>query len=489
MNSARNVTQSSFDWLMYTTTGLIVAVFLFGGGARADVLSLVLLRPIVAVTLVALMVLLGRRVFADVPGPFLLLSLSVLLVLVHLVPLPPTIWMQLPGRPEVAEMMLALGVTPGWMPMTLSPIDGWNQFFSLMVPAAMLYAIVGLGRAGAPVVLKLLLVLIFISALLGLLQAIGPSQSWLYFYRITNNGLSVGLFANRNHQAMLLACAFPLIALYASTIRGSAESVRAKSAMAMCGAITLLPLLLVSGSRAGVALGVIGMAAGGLLYRQTGLELRHRPGFTKRFMLPVIGIGVFLLAGLAAVMGGRTTGWDRIVQGDGVDDLRFQALPHIVKAAWSYFPFGSGAGSFVPIFKSVEPDQMISANYFNHAHNDLIEVTLEFGLPGLLLIMIAVLGWAWSVQRLWRLNQATNGEMKSIELFGWAGAAVLLLLGVGSIFDYPLRTPSLAGLGTIAAVWLAWAASPNRNMDVDKSHEYVGQRSSNRLRASNDLEV
>lgn len=488
MNSRRHQASAATGWPLYIAIGLIVAIFLLGGGARSDIVSLVVLRPIVAVTLVALIVLLGRRVLTDVPGPFLLLCLTMLLVAFHLVPLPPAIWTQLPGRSEVADMMSTVGVSLGWMPITLSPIDGWNQLFALMVPLAVLYAIVGLGRSGAPVILRLLLVLISVSAVLGLLQAIGPAQGPLYFYRITNNGLGVGLFANRNHQAIFLACAFPVIALYASTLRGSAESMRGKSAMALCGALALVPLLLVTGSRAGFVLAAIGMVGGGLLFRRSTAQYRDRRKSSMRLILPAMGLGGLGLVGLLAATAGRNTAWDRIIADDAVEDLRFQALPQIIEAAWAYFPFGSGAGSFVPAYKLVEREQLITGAYFNHAHNDLAEVVLEFGLPGLLLILVAVLGWAWSVQRLWRLNQAAGTEMPAVERFGWAGAAVLLILGLGSIFDYPLRTPSLAALGTIAAIWLAWAAGPDRGAGVDEPRGNVGKGGSNRLRASGQVE-
>lgn len=489
MNSMRLKAPTVNRLSLYIAVGLVSIVFLLGGGARADILSLVLLRPIFGFMLVALILIVGWRGFTDVPGPFILLWLTAFLVLLHLVPLPPSIWIHLPGRREIFEMMSVVGVSPGWMPITLSPIDGWNQAFSLLVPLGMLYAMVGIGRTGAPVILRLLLILIAISAILGLLQAIGPAQGPLYFYRITNNGLGVGLFANRNHQAILLACAFPLIALYASTIKGSAEATRGKTIMSMFGAVTLVPLIFVTGSRAGFALATVGMLAGGLLYRRPSAEFRDRRKSMLRFIFPAAGLALTGLIGLAAAMGGRSTSLDRIVEDDAAEDLRFQALPQIIEAAWAYFPFGSGAGSFVPAYKLVERDQLISAFYFNHAHNDVAEVLMEFGLPGLLLILVAVLGWVWSVQRLWRLNKAAGWEMLPTERFGWAGAAVLLILGLGSVVDYPLRTPSLAALGVIAAIWLAWAAGPQRRGYDDEGGRNVGKRGANRLGASGELEI
>lgn len=449
-------------WRRNAAAAVIIAIFLFGGGARADISSLILLRPLMAVTLVILMFVLGRRVFDEAPGPFILLLLAVLLVLAHLVPLPPAVWTALPGRSAVTETMDAVGVVPGWMPFTLSPVDGWNQLFALMIPAGAMYVAVGMGRESSPFLLKLLLMVILASALLGLLQAIGPAQGPLYLYRITNNGLAVGLFSNRNHQAMLLACAFPLLALWASTARGSAEALRAKYIVALCAALALVPLLLVTGSRSGLGLAVLGIVAGLLLFRRSTANFSDRRKGSGGLVVLVLAAGAICLAALAAAFSGRGTAWQRLTEGDAVEDLRFQALPYISEAIWAHFPFGSGAGSFVPVYKLIEPERLISADYFNHAHNDVAEILLEFGLPGLLLMLLGVLGWAWSVQRLWRLHQASDSAMRTDHMFGWAGAAILFILGLGSLVDYPLRTPSLAALVTIAAVWMAWAAKADR---------------------------
>src|SRR3546814_18783044 len=70
---------------------------------------------------------------------------------------------------------------------------------------------------------------------LGLAQVIGPRDGPLYLYEITNNGSAVGLFANRNHQAALLACLFPMLAVYASIDHPSAERMRLK--FALCASV------------------------------------------------------------------------------------------------------------------------------------------------------------------------------------------------------------------------------------------------------------
>src|SRR3546814_15182667 len=58
-----------------------------------------------------------------------------------------------------------------------------------------------------------------------------------------------------------------MLAVYASIDHPSAERMRLKFALCASVALFILPLLLVTGSRAGLVLGVIGLFAGALLYR------------------------------------------------------------------------------------------------------------------------------------------------------------------------------------------------------------------------------
>jgi hypothetical protein len=60
-------------------------------------------------------------------------------------------------------------------------------------------------------------------------------------------------------------------------------------------------------------------------------------------------------------------------------------------------------------------------------------------------------------------------------MLGRAGAVIILLMGLASVGDYPLRTPFLAAYFVICAVWLTTGARAAREgvkltrNDVDRS--------------------
>src|SRR5690606_28665757 len=112
-------------------------------------------------------------------------------------------------------------------------------------------------------------------------------------------------------------------------------------------------------------------------------------------------------------------------------DLTAAAVP-------KYMPFGSGAGTFERIFQILEPDIMLSANYWNHAHNDWLETVLAFGALGAVMMAVAVLAFTLSLARVWRLPLGRRREL------GWGGLVIILLMGLGSFVDYPLRTPLIS---------------------------------------------
>lgn len=429
----------------------LLLTFLTGGGSRSDIQSLVLLRPMAILFCGLAIWTLRREHLQSRWGLLALAAGTFLLVGVQLIPLPPGIWSQLPGREFIVQIDAAAGLGEIWRPLTLSPAGTRNALFSLFVPLAVLLLGIQLTREQLTKVALGVLAIGLVSGLLGLLQSIGSTQGPLYFYRITNNGSAVGLFSNRNHQAMFLAALFPLLALYASQTARSPDHARFKLWVAMASGLFLVPLLLVTGSRAGLVLGIVSMAVSLKLYAPplvTGVDKRRHKPKSKGFFWLGIGGGVVAL-GLLVTLMSRAEALQRIVQGNVGEDLRFQVWGPIFDLAKQSFPVGTGFGSLPAIFQVHEPAALLSANYLNHAHNDWLEIMLEAGLPGLLLLACAITAYLVALYRAVRGSQPPRTKQLSL-----IGALVICLFALGSVADYPLRAPSLAAVLVLAALWM-----------------------------------
>lgn len=97
---------------------------------------------------------------------------------------------------------------------------------------------------------------------------------------------------------------------------------------------------------------------------------------------------------------------------------------------------------------------MLQRTYFNHAHNDYLEVAMTGGLVGIGLILAAAALYGAGL-----IAMTRNPDKGRAGMFGRAGAVILVVLAAASVVDYPLRVPSLSALAVIAALWMAAAAS------------------------------
>jgi O-antigen ligase len=435
----------------WALVAFLALTFLTGGATRGDVQSLIFLRPVAVIFCgIGLWSLTRDHVAAN---RFLtgMAAAILALVAVHLVPLPPAIWGALPGRALLTEIDQAAGIGAVWRPLSMVPSTTWNAFYSLFIPLAVLILGIQLDREDRFRLLPWVLGLGLFSGFWGILQVVGDAQGPFYTYNVTNNGTAVGLFANRNHQAVMLATLFPMLAVYASTSVRSEEQMGLRNWLALGAGLVLVPLLLVTGSRAGLILGVVGLASITLVYkRPENLTPKKRKGgkFDPRYMLAAFGA---LSLGALTIIMSRAEAFQRLFAPGQGEDARFQVLEPVAAMTWKYFPFGSGVGSFVEVFQIDEPYGLLGTEYYNHAHNDWLELVMTGGLPALILLALAI--YAWSKIGLQSLREPL-GKSRSTA-FARTGALTILILALGSIGDYPLRTPSLSCIFVIAALWLA----------------------------------
>lgn len=421
---------------------MIVAAFLFGGGSRGDVVSLVILRPLAALVCGYALFSLDTAAFRANRLLIALYASIALLAAAHLVPLPPGLWQALPGREILAEIDRAAGLGAVWRPITLVPAAAWNALFSLLVPVAVLLLAIQCTPLQRERLLPLFLVLCVVSGLIGMLQMIGPSRGPLYFYRITNDGAPVGLFSNRNHAAMFLGCFAPIAATWIVL----APSDRRRIWLAAAGLTLILPLIVAAGSRAALLTAVLGLLAAAAILRPSRLNSSARRDL-KRIVGGALGIALTLSILFFVMARGQAI--ERLAASGQGTDLRFRAWGSVIEATGTFFPVGSGSGSFPESYQIFELDALLSPSYFNHAHNDFLEVAMTFGLPGLAIIAAAAWLWLAGSWRAWR----DGTDLARL------GSTLLALLAVSSVVDYPLRVPSLAVLATIGLVWLRTSAA------------------------------
>lgn len=431
-----------------------------GGGSRYDIDSVGPLRFMGAFVLAIALWWQSRENLHKISVPLILLIALAVWMALQLVPLPPGLWHALPGREAIVGLGEIVGITEIWRPITLSPLRTWNALASLIIPLAALLTLSLLDREGWGRVQKLVFFAGLASALLGILQITIPGASGLYFYQITNADSAVGLFSNRNHNALFLNIAL-IFAIFLRKPEGR-DNAFAINAGYLAGQMVLVLGILINGSRFGLLMLLLVFAAFAVK-ALTGM--RGRPSKWGAGQMVGLAVGVVSVAfvGMFALLG-RIPALDRFFSASASEDLRARSFPFILDMAGDYFPLGTGFGTFEHAYRTVEPVELLGPAYFNQAHNDWLQIVLEGGLPGVALLVILIGYLAWKFLQFLKAGKLAN-EARSAH---WAGFLTLALFAMHSVFDYPLRTPLLMVVGVVAVMLAIRPVSEVREMSGRK---------------------
>lgn len=428
-----------------------IVTMLIGGGSRTDILSLIILRPL---AIIFLMLAVAGTDPADLRrNPVLVFSLVGLLLwgLIQLIPLPPGLWHALPGREVIKNADAALGLEELWRPISMMPNQTLNAVFALTVPIAMLFFLLRLQTKDLARFLVVVIAMGLLSAVLGVFQSVGEAGGMFHFYRITNPEFPVGLFANRNHQAFLLCCMFPLLAAYAALPHDGREGDRYRLVLPIVLGLAMMPLILVTGSRLALLLAALGLASAAWIYLPAVDSGRLRSRITPRTTMLAVGGVLAVIVVLVAIVYTRETVFVRMSEEaeDPLADLRFSVWPVITEIVWKMQPTGSGLGTFADVYKIFEPDELLQPEYLNHAHNDFLELPLTAGFVGVAVLVAGVVAFVGALY-----TSVFSHASRKQAVLNRMGAAIVAILAMASFFDYPLRVPSMACIFVFAAVCL-----------------------------------
>ena len=425
-----------------TTSYLALCVLLggssvaYGGNLLLQLLGIALLFWALAASKPAEISAAGRELIS-------LILLLLLIIAIQLVPLPPELWTQLPGRDDAARAYDLVGESRPWLPVSLAPFQTVSSSIWLLPPIAIVISFLRLRAYRRSWTAWLLIGITIAAVLLGAFQVIG-GPNW-YLYQITNEGAMTGFFANSNHMGTLLLVTTPFAA---------ALFVRAKRARGMAGgrtgvliatalaAVFILIGLAINDSLAGLAL-IVPVAAASLLMIR--FDRRRVPG--RCWLLVAAAGAASLIVVLAAPLGNDLSQSEPLTQ----PITRHGAWPRTLQAAADFAPFGSGIGTFEKVYPRYEDHALVNGTYMNHAHNDYLELALETGAPGLALLGAFLLWWSRRSIALWRHPQHADVFAQAATI---ASAAIL----IHSSVDYPLRMTAISSLLALCCGMMSIAA-------------------------------
>lgn len=383
---------------------------------------------------------------------WILLSSPLWLALAYLVPWPADALAGFPGRGLYPRLLGDAGISLNTqLPLSLVP----DATLASLLSGSFVVAAFLAGYTSSSKQLKILLgceaAMAMLQIAIGLLQASGGGQATLYFEAA--GGRPIGTFANPNHLANYIAMALAgYVWLAWSSLAGGTRTMadseasfagRHMLALWVGGGLLLVLGVMMTQSRGAMVTGLPAAAiAVGVAMTAGGRALSGRAT-----LLLVLGIlaGAVLLVGIGVLISRFDT--DMLT-----DSAEFRSLltTSTIEAAKSFWPFGSGWGTYAEVYPRFQPASI--AGFADYAHNDYAQMLLEGGV--LALVLMGAFVWlaatrAVGLIRTFARHSKLNGEEMAAALCGLGLFGFLL----HSYAEFNMHIPANA----IAAALLAGA--------------------------------
>lgn len=368
-----------------------------------------------------------------------LLGGYVALVLLSLVPLPASLWQELPGRAPIRDGLALAGIPAKAVPLSLDPRASLVSLLWVLPPLALYLLVIQSSWNERKMLVVAVLLLAVLSVLLGATQMLSGPDSALRFYEITNPTLPVGFFANGNHLVTFLLCSLPFCGYLAARAVGRSKAKRASGlATAATVALFIAVGIVSAGSLAGYGLLILIGAASLLVYRRAAVGR-----LSKTWLAAVAALFIGFL-GFATMGPLQEEAISSKVSDDGG---RKEMALTTLEAIQDSLPVGTGLGTFVAVYRPYEGMEKASPTYTNHAHNDYLEFVLELGVPGALLLLVFLAWWTKQSVIAWRSDRE-GGNL------GRAASIAILVVLLHSIVEYPVRPSAIAALMALCCAFL-----------------------------------
>lgn len=360
------------------------------------------------------------------------LATGLVLVLVYTLPIPLASWSTLPGRSfymEVIEWLQQQNVTPN-VSISIIPGETMRAFLTLLPPLAMFLTIASLDEKRLQHLITFFFIIASIQAMLALIQYSSDNPAFLFGITSHDNS-GQGTYLNRDHFAALMEMAIPpAIALMMFSFGRHRDKFEDSWVIAHQNLLySLLTLLLFLGaifskSRGGIFLSLLAILISSITFAR---HLGGKQAVSITATLATIAIGAAISIGLAPVL-------NRFFVHDPLEDGRWEIFQHTIEGIKTFFPVGSGPGTFPDVYRAFQPIEQMK--FINNAHNDYLELLFEMGMAGAFIIAFFLILYVYRWVKLW------GQKWDRLHFLQVAAGISIFLLLLHSFVDFNLHTPA-----------------------------------------------
>lgn len=410
-----------------------------------------------------------------------ILILGAALLIFQMMTLPITLIELLsPAQSELLQAWRADSTLGEWRTISLTPrrsVDGLVMFINYALLFLLVVQRIGDRKDAA----RLLKWIGASGALMGAFALLQYATSngrffWVYDHPFVDTSQVIkGAFTNRNHFAHFMALSLgPLIWWTASGTQQRTGSKR-RSDNPFGATDQGLPWLPILGMIIVVFTGLMSLSRGGVvslcLAALTGIYALYRSGWLELRMLMAFCVLGVVLAGLLLAFGGESVDsrLDTMVSGDIEQLDRSEGRRTIWRATWQgiqEFPlFGTGVGSLREIYPVFSDGGGLDTE-FTHAESGYLQVGMESGVVGFLLLSLGLLlCLSWGI-RVFR--SSAQGDQMAIAGAALAGVVVSMIHSAGDFVWY------VPGCVSVTVVLIAILCRMTQIIQAERSEDSTG---------------
>lgn len=435
---------------------LVALPLVLGGGGTSNPQTEMVLEVLTALVVIALTVAPEWQdgLSKINRAAWLLAGLVLLIPIVQLIPLPPTTWQSLPGRAIEAQSLAAAQAEHRWMPLSMAPARTFASLLAMISAVFIVLQVSRLSIDGRNWICGTIVLIGVLSLILGALQLSHTGGADWSLYDEFSKGYLVGFQANRNAEADVLLIVTLAVGTLIAVRGGPGRSKFSRAVLLSVGTLPFLVSVFMTGSRTGIALvGVVVLILAVMFW-------------------PIFKPGRRALVALLAILGGVAAFSALLAQLPAVNktiarfaftrEARWGLWADTIYAARQVWPFGSGMGTIVPMLEAAERLDEVDPTRPVRTHNDWLELILESGLLGLVILVVLSAITLVMVYRAVKRSTGPSGDAAYRAQTLFAGG-VLLVIGLHSVVDYPLRSMALAALTAVAVAFLIAPAALQQN--------------------------
>jgi len=411
-------------------------------------------------------------------GLKILLLVMCIFPLLYLIPLPWEIWTSLPGRDLYGDTLQLFDTSNAFRAASVYPLKTQLSWLALLPPVAIFVASLRLTSSQIQTLVFVIIGIAVFEAVLGLIQYGDGITSRFHLNNPYASGSASGTYPNRNHLAGLLEMVLPiglgLLALSVGRTRTELHYHRSwrariaslsgwhtnKAVVYAFICILILLGLIFTQSRSGVALAMLGVLLSAIAYSRR-LGGTNVFGVMGSFFAVVTAIAIEI--GLAPLLQRFSV--------DHLANLRFTIFSNTIEGIGTFFPIGSGPGTFpfiYPRFQSIEENA-----FTNHAHNDYLEWMMEGGLVAGVLIIACL----WLYFRHWP-KVWSKGYWSTFQFIKVGAGIGIFLMMLHGLTDFNLHIPA-------NAIYFAFLAAVFFYPQNRKEHSIIDNESRKAVKQNN----